>query len=771
MEYTCHDIVMKRPSSAYCHRWRDSTPIGSGITGAMLYGGVSAEHIIINRNDLWSGGKDAPVPDISYCVEQMRSLQKAGKYREANDIMYNALVENSYETQLADMRTLGCVKVIFTCDGIYSNYSRVIHTNTSEAEISYKIDNISYNRRYIASRKRDLIAIEITSGEKTGFRLESGFFESFEGDVENRIKENDKISAEYRFADNCYIYSSCHEGKYFGIVCSIISDGETGVSEKGIYVSECEKSLILIKAFSCENDRLEGETKAIKAITECPRSFEAVFNENLTLYQSLYNSAEIKLYDGKEYHTNEELMTQARDSKLSCELAEKLWRFGRYLFISGTSESALPFPLYGLWPGGYGQMFTHHVANENVQSIYWHTEAGGLSGLVPALIDYYYGKMDKFRENARKLFGCRGIFAGTYTTPVNSTVAWYVPVIVNFIGVAGWLSQHFYKYYLYTGDNELFEDKILPFMTEAAEFYEDYYYTDTDGKLALYPAVSPENSPLEYYDKTKPHSMPVTKNPTVEIAILKELLSNLTAISETRPELADKAKKWKHMLSVIPEYRINSDGAIAEWISPDLSDAYDHRHLSHIYPVFPGTEIEDSGNHELMRAFKRAVDLREMGSFCGWSMPHMSAIYSRFGDSDNAFKSLNALVKVCLLENFFTLGYDFRDMGITGFECGGENSACVQLDALMSYVNAIQEMLVFTANNLVRLLPACPEEFANGSAALHIPAGTLDMKWNLDEKQCHGTITAKRKTSFTLELPFGQKSLSISLSKNETFNF
>lgn len=771
MNNTIHDLIMKRPASTFRNRWMDGTIIGSGKTGIVLYGGATSEHFIINRSDLWFCGKDGEVPNVAYCLEKMREMQEKGDFKNAQYVMWKELIEKGYSTTLADMRALGCVKLVFPTTGVYSDYKRVLHMDTSEAEISYKIDGKAFNRRNFMSRERDIAIIEMNSEEKSEFILTSGFFDSFEGGREITTKENDLKNAEYSTYEDCHIYSSCNEGKYFGIVCRVVSDGLVCCDNSGIKVQNSTKTLLLIKAFSEEEDRKAAEYNNAKALCECNADYKTLFEENLPQYQKYYFSSNISLYNGSEFHTNEYLLEDARTNKMSCELAEKMWRFGRYFFISSTAVGALPCPLYGIWPSGYQREYTHHVANENVQSIYWHTDVGGLSELVVPLIDYYYNKMDSFRENARNLFGCNGIFVGTYTTPKNGAVAWYVPVILHFTGVAGWLSSHFYKYYQYTRDEKLFKEKILPFMVEAAQFYEDYYYVDKEGKFTLYPGVSPENSPFEYYSETDHHSMTVAKNPTVDIAIIKELLTNLIKESETHISLKEKAGKWKEILDILPEYLVNEDGAVKEWLCEELSDSYKHRHISHLYPVFPGTEIEDSKDLLLKAAFKRAVDLRGFGAFCGWSMPHLSAIYSRLGESDKAFYTLNALTKVCVLENFFTLGHDFRDMGITGFDCGDEFNLSVQFDALLSFINAIQEMLIFSTEKILRILPACPKEFSKGKANFRFNSGIIQVEWDLETNSCKGVITALRDTEFSLELPFATKPKSIVLEKGEKYEF
>jgi alpha-L-fucosidase 2 len=265
--------------------------------------------------------------------------------------------------------------------------------------------------------------------------------------------------------------------------------------------------------------------------------------------------------------------------------------------------------------------------------------------------------------------------------------------------------------------------------------------------------------------------MPTTKNPTVEIAILKELLTNLLELAKTRPELSSKVAVWTSMLNALPDYLVNQDGAIAEWIDKNIHDSYDHRHLSHVYPLFPGYEVLDANDKNLTAAFEKAVDLREIGSFCGWSLPHMSAIYSRLQRKESSLSTLNMFAKTCLLENFFTLGFDYREMGITNFECGNERSAPVQLDAIMGYANALQETLILTTPKRIKLLPSCPDEFGIGSAEFRFTTGKIKIEWNVFTKTISGAITALRDTDILLELPFGNPPTAVKLKKGETKKF
>ena len=164
------------------------------------------------------------------------------------------------------------------------------------------------------------------------------------------------------------------------------------------------------------------------------------------------------------------------------------------------------------------------------------------------------------------------------------------------------------------------------------------------------------------------------------------------------------------MLAKIPPYQVNTDGAVKEWMHPDFEDNYNHRHLSHLYPVFPGQEVTKESDPDLFAAFRNAVDQRlvvGISDQSGWSLAHMANLYARMEEGDKALECLELLSRSCLSNNFFTLHNDWRNMGITL----KMPSAPVQLDANLGWTAAVQEMLMFASPDLIKILPACP---ANG---------------------------------------------------------
>jgi alpha-L-fucosidase 2 len=203
----------------------------------------------------------------------------------------------------------------------------------------------------------------------------------------------------------------------------------------------------------------------------------------------------------------------------------------------------------------------------------------------------------------------------------------------------------------------------------------------------------------------------------------------------------DEADTFRALLGKIPPYMLNEDGAVKEWMHPDIRDNYHHRHLSHIYPVFPGNEVTAHSQPALFEAFKQAVRLRKLGSQSGWSLAHMASIYARMGEGERSVDCLDVMAKSVVMDSLMTTHNDWRNMGIT-LEWEGE--AFVQLDADFGMVNALQEMVFCYQRDALSILPALPERLGHGSVrGLVFPEGTVDIAW-MEDGTVTVTVTADR---------------------------
>lgn len=677
-------IRIKKQTSFPGKNWMEGLPIGNGITSAMILGNVGKEHILINRFDRWDGKDTDFLPDVSDDFKKMRDLIREGKYGETNFILTKALTEKGYNPIFPPTPSVPLeITMEFVCTKPFRRFERGISFDSGEAWVSYYQGEAKMKRRAFVSIPDDAVIFECSSDKP--FTV--------------KISKNDEL-------DRTLTY-------YMG--------RQTETDEYTL---------------------IEDTTKVLLALSfgDAPcEDYDTLLNHHLSYWQEAMGDADLDLGGGNR--NNEALIEDNNDNGISPELVEKLWKMGRYLFVSGTAEGGYPFALYGLWSCEEEPMWAQNVANENVQIIYHHAATGGLVHLVKPLIHYYFAQMGKCREAAEKLFGCRGIFVSVYSTPVSAYPSPNVPVIINYVSAAAWLCRHFYEYYIYTKDEELLEKEILPFMMESAQFLEDYIIRE-NGRVEMIPSVSPENSPKNLICDDERgiasvlgHPNPAVKNSTMDYAILKELLTNLLTLSETHPINEEKVALWRDILSEIPDYRVNSDGAIAEWMDEELEDSYDHRHLSHMYPLFPGEEI--GFDSPLLPAFEKAVDMRVMGGFAGWTYPHMSMIYSRLGRDESALTSLDGMVKFATLDNFLTLGYDYREQG----EYYGIVLPPIQLDGITGAVGAVQEMLFRARGKELYILPALPDRLNEGSLKnWHFPDGTVDISWNKAEGRIDLTV-------------------------------
>ncbi len=746
-------LKLNYPASFWRNIWREALVSGDGTLGASFFGGSKYQTVMVNHTDLWSGGKNTTLPDVSQALAHMRAKMDQGEYQEASWELVHKLKDKGYEARMETPLPLGDLKVVIAPRGTFRQYQRLLFMDTGVAASEWLDGGSARRTEGFVSRTEHMLLYRICADKPDlDVNLWLDMHENAgekPSDIRDYVKAHKKSWSENK--DLFYIAENTDTSAY-GMAARIYTDGICQEEpENSIHITNASSIVVGLAIF------VKGEAeKEIPRLQEKLDAFDGDYDralaEHAVLHRSLYFSAELS-FAGNQNRTNEELLQRAFTEESEPELVEKLWWFGRYLFISGTKRDGNPFPLYGLWAGGYRLPWPHNMANENIQMIYWHCFTGNLAELHEAVFHYYNQRMDSFRDNARKLYGCRGIWIPAGTTPGVSVPCQIVPVIINWTGAAGWLAQHYMKYAAYKKDKTYIKKEILPYLLEVAEFYQDFITYYPDGKIKLYPSVSPENTPDNFMPPKgvqMAHPMPTTINATMDLAIVKEFFTNLEKLASTCGCCEEKFPLWRKIIDAIPPYQTNEEGAIKEWQKEDFEDNYNHRHLSHIYPVFPGTEINRVDNQNELEGYKKAVALRKIDAQTGWSMAHMAAIYARFEEGEKAMECLDNMARACLLPNFFTLHNDFRGMGITL----DMDPAPVQLDAIMGYVNGVQEMLFYAEQDLIKLLPALPKKLSCGEVKrFRYAYGSVDMRWDIEKANFQAKISAAAEHNVRIKLP------------------
>ena len=481
-----HTVTMKYPASWHGTLEREGLVSGNGHIGANVYGGVQRESVIITHSALWSGKEYNDLPNVSDSLKKTRQEMDNGEFYKAQRVLADELLNRGYDNERDFPLPLAELNIKYRDLTGFSNYLRAINMETGEVSSQFKENGSWIKKDLFVSRADGMIIFKISSERPL---LNAEFSVDMISDKGNICFESENVK-KYRkisVSGNVLKYISVNtDGLTYGAAVKIENaDGEISSLDQSVKVNSASEILVKIKVFiNSEKDinYLENE------LNKDDKNYEYYIKRHIPIHSKLYHSANLTLEDNKNL-SNEELLLNAYDGVSSNELIEKLWRYGRYLFISGCSEDSLPFTMYGLWAYEYRQIWSHNMANENIQMIYWHTNVGNLVGLSKSLTEYYINRIDCFRENAQKLYGCRGVFIPAGTTPNMPYPNQIVPVILNWTCAAGWLAQHYYRYYLYTNDKEYLHSAVLPFMKAAADFYEDFIVLDENGKVKIYPSV------------------------------------------------------------------------------------------------------------------------------------------------------------------------------------------------------------------------------------------------------------------------------------------
>ena len=740
-------MTMRYPAT----RWQDALPVGSGVVGAMVYGNIKSDTILLNHDALYYPRARLQAVDVSDKLPEVRELISRKKCKEAAQVMPDAYTERrgtavEHTSEGRDPYQPFCaIKIETVTDGAFRNYRRGVDFDTGRAWVQWSDNTAAFRREVFVSRASDTVFLRIagdTAGavscsiaigraqnEQKGKEL--AHTGSLPGDIE--LDEVVSVSAQEQ---NLAFIGTYGRGFRFGAVGYLeVRGGSVEAKDNFLVVTAADSLVLKVRLWLGEDSGPEGG----------PADFDSAFAEHKAIHSEIFSRTVLSLDDRRL--SNEEMLMAAYDGDVPVSLNQVMFEFGRYLLICSSRAGGWPANLQGLWNGDYAPAWNSDIhTDENIQMNYWQALPGGLNEATLPLFDYFERYMDDFRGNARTLFGCRGILIpiAMTTNGIDTPRCWS-----NWTAAAGWIAQHFYDYYLFTRDEVYLKERAVPWLKETALFYEDFLFEGDDGKLVFNPSLSPENRPQN-------GNSLLTINATMDVAICREVLTNLCEGCEILGIEAGGVSRWRTMLEKLPEYEANQDGAIKEWIHPLFEDNYHHRHQSHIYPVFPGLEVTEESNPRIFEACRVAVEKRlviGLTSQTGWSMAHMANIYARLGDGDRALECMDILARSSTGPNLLTYHNDWRGMGLS---MGGWTSEPpFQIDANFGITAAVLEMLVFSKPGMLKLLPALPSKWKSGKVSGICCRGgiTVSIEWDRESRTFRASLVSKADQTVMVKVP------------------
>lgn len=744
--------------------WNDTTPLGNGRLGASVYGAVYDDRILINHEALYNWrAPDKEMPDVSHALAKVRALMDEGKYKEANTYYTNLLKDKDYSLGKAKFHPMMDLHLVCTGDDAPQNYSRVLDMENGVCTVSYTEGGKKCSRTIFASQDNGCVVVRIEK-EKT-FDLTLSLENHDLVDYPDREIYHTFTS----YASDRYLFAECTTlGKlhYSGIVKVADTDGEifNGEEEHARNIdmdgSARLSNFIKIKnatyvtlLLDAENEFTPFEEMKNTLDARDTEDFDSMLRVHKSLFSSLFGRTKITIASDDENLSNERLLMDSYSGVVDNRLIQKMADYGRYLLISSSYGCELPANLQGLWNGDYSPAWAcTYFNNENIQMAYWQAYTGGMADAVLPLFNLYDKFKHDYRENAKKLYGCRGLLLPLFMDNTNGKKENTQPHVIYWTGSSAWISAIYYDYYLFTGDKTFLAERAYPFMKEACLFYEDFMVEDERGYLKSYPSNSPENRANGDFEGAG--ELSVSINATMDFALLKELLTNLISASAELDIDDEKRAQWQKMLAKIPPYEINEDGAMREWLHPDFKDNYHHRHQSHIYPLFPGFEVTEQKNKELFDAMRVAVEKRlciGLKEQTGWSFSHMANIFARLGNGEKAKECLDLLLRFCTGTNLYTYHNDWRNMGVT-LRYMHAGHAPFQIDANMGFTSAVYEMLLYSDTEMIKLLPAIPNAWKSGSVEGINARGGYILSYDWNESELNVKIIATRSGKINLSL-------------------
>lgn len=759
------DMNMRYPAA----KWQDGLPCGNGTVGALAYGNVAFELILINHERLFLPCLRPAVKPLHEHLPVLRRLLTAGRYAEAADFWKRKALEVNPDkggplAYIDPYQPMFDIALNTGIRGDVSGYRCGLDFATGEATVTWREKTFGggaaadCRRRMFVSRADDAVVMSISTTDGQGVDCRVGL-RPHDGDAGRNAPALPFRHAVEADDEGWTFFRAAHEnGQEFGGLARVTTVGGRVCSEddlaagpkaamgNGIGVRGAREVLIVLKLFVGEDAdtarrRLRAEIERIEP------DYDALFARHAPLHGGLFNRLTFSLgKTEKAVRSNEELLMECHDGKPPDALMQRMFFYGRYLLIASSRPGGLPPNLQGIWNGSYNPCWSCAPHNDvNMEMNHWQALPGNLAETALPYFDYYESLLDDFRLNAKALFGCRGILA----PPGQSTHGLVVPGDQStWTAGAGWLAQLFYDYWLFTGDRTFLEERAVPFMREVALFYEDFLVEDAKGELAFMPSVSPENTPGN--QDARAH---ITINSTMDIAVAREVLTNLCTACGVLCVEAENVEKWRRMIARLPAYRMDEEGALKEWAPPDFRDNYFHRHMSHAYPLFPGREATGEANPALVEAVRLAADKRLAHGFkqqTGWALVFLAGVYARAGAGDRALECLERLCRFYVGVNLFT----YHDGWI-----GWSGGSIFQIDANLGFTAVILEMLVQSGQGLVKLLPALPEKWRSGrSAGVRCRGGIeVDIEWDMGARTVVATMVASANQEIDIKFPLAPR--------------
>lgn len=711
--------------------WEDAFPVGNGRLGAMIFGGMGKERIQLNEDSIWYGGpRQRCNPQArDYLPEIRRLILEEENPEEAERLMKLAL--SGMPQSQRPYQSAGDLWIDWG-EGDAAKYYRQLSLDDGMVKIACQNEKRILYREYFASAPGQVLVIRICSSQSRGMRFSAMLTRERYYDGASSLGEN-----------GICLWGNTGEGgiRFAGGLCGIVKNGRIKVVGEQLVVEDAPEA-VLILAIETSWYQNENVISAVKKRLEeaAQKGYQRLKKEHLEDYRSLagrFSFSLVKNAGGEKGHLLQKTETYVQ--------------FVRYLMISSSRPGSLPANLQGIWNESMTPPWdSKYTININTEMNYWPVEAANLSECHLPLFVHLKRMWVRGKETAQKMYGCRG-FVAHHNTDLWADCAPQdiFPPATYWVMGGAWLATHIWQHYLYTMDLD-FLGEYYPVLRDAVLFFHDFL-VEQDGYLVTCPSVSPENSYLLHNG----HSGCVCAGATMDTEILMDLTSGFLKASQVLGIRDEMTEKTKELRGRLPKLQTGRDGRLLEWSKEYKELEPGHRHISHLYALYPSRQITKEGTPLLFEAAEKTLEYRleHGGGHTGWSCAWITALYARMQEGEKAWENLQKMFSCSTFPNLMS-NHPLNQ----GF--------VFQIDGNFGTLAAILEMLVQSSEERTLLLPAIPKCWEAGSVKglVMVSGARISMDWKrglVEYAEIQG------KTFFQTRLVWNGKEQEITLRPGE----